>query len=229
MDRTLLWVVLILSGCSGILSRRSFIDEMGRDSDPFFRAGEDFPIVAGDTGRAHLDREEIMRRTPTPGGNWPELLLREDVVSKEASLSGGEYAHYKRARGYFENDSEKLYYLSLSPEERQWYLHHKEMKRNHRHGQNLRQYSRRRAIRPGRMPAQVAEEGPLEALNAVYVREEIRLGMSRDEVKNLWGMPQNIEVAGSRAQGNERWVFYRNGQLSYIYFEGGLVGGWGLQ
>jgi hypothetical protein len=50
--------------------------------------------------------------------------------------------------------------------------------------------------------------------------------MSKDDVSSSWGKPMRRDVAGNPSQGNERWSYYRNGVLKYIYFAGGKVEGW---
>ena len=45
-------LLFTLTGCAGMLANRSFIDEMDRDTDSFWVAGEDFNVTAGDNGRA---------------------------------------------------------------------------------------------------------------------------------------------------------------------------------
>ena len=194
----LLLAVVTTAGCSGLSHRRTFIDEMDRDSDGFFTPGRDFRMLAGDTGEAFRPKKEILRRTPAGRhDNDAGYSLEEELASREGVLSEREYASYRRADEYFGNTSERIYYLSLPRYERDAYLRHK-----------------RRTHAPGQSGSHIN--------NALY------LGMSRDDVYGLLGAPRMIESADPTYRGNERWVFYRNGTIKYVYFENGTVRGWSI-
>lgn len=63
---------------------------------------------------------------------------------------------------------------------------------------------------------------------------DVALGMPKDAVRESWGDPELVEVAGNPALGNERWTYtrYLSSTEGYqreervIYFEGGSVIGW---
>lgn len=66
---------------------------------------------------------------------------------------------------------------------------------------------------------------------------DIALGMTQKMVKESWGEPDLVEVAGNNLYGNEKWS-YRTTVSSHdgyvhenriIYFEGGRVSGWEVQ
>ena len=217
--KILVGLSLIFSGCSGILSRRSFINVMEEDKDGFFQPGRDFQILAGDTGHSRQSREDILRRTPA---GEKDLLLKKELKAREESLSPREYTAYRNAERYFENDSVRTYYLSLSPGERKNYLAYRE-EAAHRKEQEMM------TVRTMRSPSSLGNPLSSASLKYAYEREKIGLGMSKDKVRNLWGMPNSIEIAGDPREQNERWVFHQRGRTSYIYFEGGLVGGWMLE
>ena len=184
--------IISWTGCSGLLHQRTFIDEMDRDSDGFFRPGRDFRMLAGDTGEAFRPRKEVLRRTPAGiyDGEESGYQLEEELKAREDSLSEREYASYRQADDSFGNISERIYYLSLPRRERDAYLEHKA---------------------PGYPKS-----------NALH------FGMSKDEVYDILGSPRAIESADPAYAGNERWVFYHNGIIKYVYFENGMVRGWSI-
>ena len=65
-------------------------------------------------------------------------------------------------------------------------------------------------------------------------KRDISLGMTKDEIKQSWGTPDDIAYAGDAMYGNERWKYNRrlktpNGyqdQSRQVFFEGGRVSGW---
>ena len=64
--------------------------------------------------------------------------------------------------------------------------------------------------------------------------EDVSIGMTARAVKQSWGDPEMIEVAGNPLYGNARWKYTKqvsspDGYLiekKVIYFEGGRVAGW---
>lgn len=58
--------------------------------------------------------------------------------------------------------------------------------------------------------------------------DDVRLGLSMNEVTRVWGPPQTIEYADHPWSGNQRWVYPRHGLLPdrVVYFEAGTVTGW---
>jgi hypothetical protein len=63
---------------------------------------------------------------------------------------------------------------------------------------------------------------------------DVTLGMTRQAVKDSWGEPEQVEVAGNPIYGNERWKYLEEISSSegyqtearIIYFESGRVVGW---
>ncbi|WP_034727547.1 hypothetical protein [Bacteriovorax sp. BSW11_IV] len=198
-------------GCAELLAQRSYIDEMDRETDGLFVAGRDFPVTPGDTGQAYRSREEILDRTPASAAeseqNEYDESIRNELARKLRGLSEGEYADFKKVSDYFENDSERIYYLQLSSYEKREYLYQK--------GVMGRDYAQTRGV---------------QFLRSQSVRNnEIFMGMSKDQVVGAWGRPTRIDVAGNPRNQNERWAFYNNGKLQYVYFESGVVQGWALE
>lgn len=70
---------------------------------------------------------------------------------------------------------------------------------------------------------------------SAVVRQDLVLGMRTHDVRTAWGSPYDVESAGERTSGNERWI-YLNGLSSpgfrdmaekrIVYFERGQVIGW---
>lgn len=198
-------------GCAELLAGRSFIDEMDRETDGIFVAGRDFPVASGDTGEAYRTRAEILDRTPASASEKEqseyENSIRNELVTKMRGLSEGEYADFKKVSDYFENDSERIYYLSLSGYEKREYLYQKGIIGNG--------YEQTRGV---------------QFLRSQSVRNTgIAMGMKKDQVVEMWGRPSRIDVAGNPRNENERWAFYNNGKLQYVYFESGVVQGWALE
>jgi hypothetical protein len=63
---------------------------------------------------------------------------------------------------------------------------------------------------------------------------DIGVGMTKQAVRDSWGDPEMVEVAGNPMYGNERWKYSKylsssegyQGETRLIYFEGGRVVGW---
>jgi outer membrane protein assembly factor BamE (lipoprotein component of BamABCDE complex) len=53
-------------------------------------------------------------------------------------------------------------------------------------------------------------------------------GMSKAEVHKVWGEPNSVAIAGQPQFQNERWTYVKEGGVSRIYFESGVVQGWEL-
>ena len=204
--------IFVLQGCAALLEERSYINEMDRDSDGFFVAGRDFPVMNGDSGEAFRSREEIRKRTPASKRSKAlddeKLSLENELRKKLADQDEEVLKNYNRDSQYLESDSERLYYLSMNGEERTNYINTKiqDMSDEEAFKQNSREFMKRRSVRS----------------------QEIAEGMTKDDVINLWGKPTKIEVAGHPKFENERWSFAEGGQVKRIYFEAGKVQGWSL-
>lgn len=65
-------------------------------------------------------------------------------------------------------------------------------------------------------------------------KNDIAIGMNRLAVKDSWGDPDELEIAGNPTRGNERWTFVESigssdgfkVQERVVYFENGKVIGW---
>jgi hypothetical protein len=82
----------------------------------------------------------------------------------------------------------------------------------------------------------------ISATNPTYSGDEMKaietndviLGMTKQAVKESWGEPEMVEVAGNPVYGNERWKYMQEisssegyqTEMRTIYFESGRVAGW---
>lgn len=70
--------------------------------------------------------------------------------------------------------------------------------------------------------------------NKLIDNKDIAMGMTQKGVRESWGDPDSIEVAGDPIYGYKRWIYHRyvsgsdgyQKQLRTVYFEGGRVVGW---
>ncbi len=211
---TLLFLTTLLTnGCAGLLENRTFIDEMDHQTDGIFVAGRDFEAVPGDNGTAYRTDEEIRMRTPASQSEAYDMAhnaaLYKELSEKERKLNPRQRQLYNEAMPYFDSISEKIYFLGLSAYEQADYLSARQI--------------------PIQAPYEMARPSRgLASLQPIY-NQTLNLGMSKDEVVGMWGRPARVEVAGNPVNENERWAFYENGQVKFVYFEGGRVQGWNIQ
>jgi hypothetical protein len=201
--------IVFTSSCSLLLPDRTFVEQMETEEDGFYNPGRDFPVVSGDTGEVRRSREELTRRTPaserTSRLNKESASLAEELIQKEDNMSEEDLERYTVDKKFLQTDSDKLYYISLSPYERKTYIDSKksDLKDDMEGGRNLVQ---KHSIHSG----------------------EIYVGMDKSEVTEVWGKPARVEIAGNPKNQNERWSFREDGNVKQVYFEGGKVHGWAL-
>lgn len=78
------------------------------------------------------------------------------------------------------------------------------------------------------------EDSYPESIAKAIEANDIAIGMSQKAVRESWGDPDLVEVAGNPMYGYERWNYHRmiagndgyQKELRVIYFEGGRVVGW---
>lgn len=202
----------MFSGCAEFLHNRSFVDEMDHQDEDFFVANRDFPTVAGDSGAGHRSKEEINSRTPATemekNQRAEEGSIYKELRDKESTLSPYQQSLYRVAEQHLEGPSEKIYFLNLSDEQKMEYLD----------SRNFKSYR----------AANVSRARGLASLQPVYGKT-LNMGMNKDDVIESWGKPSRVDIAGNPANQNERWAFYGNGGVRYIYFEGARVAGWNIK
>lgn len=201
--------MIVTSACSLMLPDRSFIEEMERENEAFYSPGIDFPVVSGDTGETKRNKEEILARTPASRRSKyiqdSMASLGSELREKEAELSDGESERYRKNKSLLSTDSDKIYYLNLTPSERTSYIQAKKED----------------------LEDEVLQKKDLFKKRSIH-SSELFLGMLKSEVVNLWGKPSRVEIAGNPKNQNERWSFVEDGNVKQVYFEDGKVQGWAL-
>ena len=205
----LFFVMIVGASCSGLMPDRSFIAEMNRESDPYFVAGKDFPLVSGDSGDVYRSKEEIKKRTPASERNRQKFKedesLKLELEQKEADIPEESLGQYTKDKKYLPTESDKLYYLSLAPGERATYINSKKLD----------------------MQDDLGKRQDFIQKHSIHSKE-LYLGMDKVEVIQAWGKPTRVDIAGNPKNQNERWQFMEDGSIKQIYFESGKVQGWAL-
>jgi hypothetical protein len=216
-------IILILflfcfSGCASLFQERTFVREMDKQSDGTWIPHEDFHVVPGDERDGYRSREEIAARTPESRKNnsFNDNLERE-LNMKEKLLTMEQYAEYSELKPDLETTSEKIYFISLSVDEREDYLSARQI------GKYARRMKPKNIRRGYRAPASSSVS------NSFRKPRDIYQGMEMDQVRSSWGRPSRVEVAGDPGNQNERWTFFKNGKVEQVFFEGGVVQGWALE
>lgn len=68
----------------------------------------------------------------------------------------------------------------------------------------------------------------------LIAEQDVSIGMTKQAVKQSWGEPDSVEIAGNPIYGNERWNYTQttastegfNAEKRTIFFESGVVVGW---
>ncbi len=138
------------------------------------------------------------------------IYARTKLTKAERALEGKrEREQYFRNKPFMRSDRERLEFLSLENyDERQRWLNAKGI-----HGSTT-------------------PHAP--EIQALVDINDITVGMTKNAVRDSWGEPELVEVAGNPIYGNERWHYseqtsstegYRT-QQRLVYFESGRVVGW---
>jgi hypothetical protein len=201
-----LFFLLVFSlGCSQLHTGRSYLSEMEHDDSSFFSPREDFAIVAGDTGRDWMSPGERRRRTPASEGeefDGGSRFLKQELRTLESMQSEESAEFYQEHRHRLASVSERIFFLKLPPHERREYL-----------------------VNRGFLPAPKPGVPTRERASAIQ-KNDVLLGMKKNDVLASLGKPVRVEVAGNPRNENERWLYRLNGNQKFIYFESGEVQGW---
>lgn len=199
--------LLLPIGCGHFQTGRSFLSEMENDDSTFYNPNDDFPVVAGDTGRTWITEKERRARTPASEFDLQEDLttraLRKELRDLEGQQSEESLEFYDKHKHQLGSVSEKIYFLKLPTNERRDYL------------------LSRGFIEEEKTPYYTQQE-KMFALR----KQDILLGMTKADVIQSWGKPLQVDYAGNPQNENERWLYKANGASKYIYFEAGEVQGW---
>lgn len=207
--RSLAFIFLITLpyGCTHFHTGRTYLSEMEHDDSSFFNPQHDFPVVAGDNGKFWMDEEERRARTPASEEDIQETRhsrsLQNELRQLESIQSEESLEFYNKYKSKLSSTSDKIYFLNLHPAERQEYL-------------------KARGLISEKKESPFTDSQRMFALR----KNDILMGMSKDDVLDSWGKPMRVEVAGNPRYQNERWLYRLNGASKYIYFESGQVQGW---
>lgn len=135
---------------------------------------------------------------------------RTALRNMEKQLEGKrETEQYYKNKPYMRSDRERMAFLSIDGfENRERWLEKK-----------------------GILGAKTPHTSPIQALIEV---NDITIGMTKQAVRDSWGEPELVEVAGNPVYGNERWAYseqipstdgYQT-EHRLVYFESGRVVGW---
>ncbi len=204
-----------------MLTGRSFLDEMDRESDGVWVAGRDFQTVAGDSGQVYRSSDEIRSRTPASQYEKAQTDLEKSIDAelrtKISALDEETYLKYQRDRSVLSTDSEKIYYLGLSEREKTEYVRLKNAGGTDKTVQPYAYLSNYKAV----------DNLSLKTFyQSRFEERAIQLGMNKQDVVQTWGEPQNVDYAGDPRMQNERWSFREKGKVHKVFFAGGLVQGW---
>jgi hypothetical protein len=138
------------------------------------------------------------------------LAYRQMLKRQEKMLEGkSEREQYYKAKPYLKTDADRLQFLKIdSTGARDRYLNTK-----------------------GINGDQIAHPPEMQDL---VEQNDIGAGMTRQAVKEAWGAPDDVEVAGNPMYGNEKWKYQEQVTSSEgymterrtVFFESGRVVGW---
>jgi hypothetical protein len=212
MKRTSAYFALIsllcftnLAGCAGLhRSSSSGYDTYDADGGP--NLGRDRREIERADARAELG----LSNKSLSDNDEDAIRLRAEVLRAEHNLEGKqEREQYFKNKPYMKSDRDRLDFLNQPNfEARQRWLNGKGIQAN-------------------------GTLNPPE-IQALVDNNDITVGMTKQAVRDSWGEPDLVEVAGNPIYGNERWHF--SGQTSstegyqtqnrIVFFSSGRVVGW---
>lgn len=144
------------------------------------------------------------------GDQRDAIALRLVLKRAERDIEGKrEREQYYKNKPYIQNDHERLEFL------------------------RLRSYEHREQWLANRGIQGSSTKHPTEIQELIDIND-ITTGMTRQAVRDSWGEPEAVEVAGNPLYGNERWSYSEQigssegfqTERRTIYFEQGRVVGW---
>lgn len=200
-------LIIFSVGCADLNIGRSYLSEMEHDDSHYFNPREDFPVVAGDSGRDWMSDSERRERTPASEHDIAEdqttRVLKNELRQLESLQTEENLEFYNTHKKALGSTSSRIYFLKLPASERKEYL-----------------MTRGIIGEPRSMASTVHER-----MSAIR-HKDILLGMSKQDVLTSWGKPERVDVAGNPRNENERWLYRMAQGPKYIYFESGEVQGW---
>ena len=162
-----------------------------------------------------MEKDDVAQQMGFTGRDLSDREVRQ--VEDRANLNRAEKAlegkrereQYFRSKAYFRNDKERIDFLKLDSYE-----------------------ARARYLNARGIDGGVSNNPP--EIQALIDINDITLGMSKQAVRDSWGEPESVEVAGNPIYGNERWHYTEqlpstegySTEIRLVYFEGGRVVGW---
>lgn len=175
----------------------------------YLRGGDDYRTRTVEDDRRNFERDSAQEELGA-ASNEKSVAVRQVLKREEKRLEGkSERDQYYKAKPYLKNDLERLQFLRLdSTASRDRYLNSK-----------------------GINGDQITHPPEMQSL---VDQNDIAAGMTRQAVKESWGAPDDVEVAGNPLYGNEKWKYSEQVTSSEgymtekrtVYFESGRVVGW---
>jgi hypothetical protein len=159
---------------------------------------------------ASVDELGLRREKNLTDAQLQAIELRTQLRRAEKTLDGHvELEQYYRNKPYMKNDRDRLEFLRLGSidDRSRWLVAH------------------------GLQGSATPNPPEIQALIDV---NDITLGMTKSAVRDAWGEPEVVEVAGNPVFGNERWRYTEQKSSAegfqtehrVVYFESGRVVGW---
>lgn len=197
-----------LTACS--LFQRSDISGYAESGNNPSSAQEFYRIRQAKAFTAAKEELGIQSERELSEDEFQAVQARVELNRLEKGLnSSPEKKQYYALKPYFNNDLERIYFLRLP----------------------TREIRERWAARKGLTTNETAfDPGIMELIE----KNDVARGMSRGAVRQSWGEPDFIEVAGKDLYGNERWRYTKlvstedgyKSETRIIFFEAGRVVGW---
>ncbi|CAN5483707.1 hypothetical protein BH10BDE1_BH10BDE1_24840 [soil metagenome] len=178
------------------------------------RSGYEFRDGDGRVRTVEDDRRSFERESAQEelgaASSEKSVAIRQVLKRAEKGLEGkSEREQYYKAKPYLSNDLERLQFLRLDSTA-----------------------SRDRFLNSKGMNGDQVTHPP--AMQSLVEQNDIAAGMTRKAVKESWGPPDDVEVAGNPIYGNEKWRYSEQVTSSEGYmtekrtviFESGRVVGW---
>lgn len=188
------------------LSACTFVNRRLQKQEPYDNYASSYAEEASDTTMT-VDQETYRSLSVEEREQLEDKLLLSRL--ENALRTTDEKRHYQRFKNTLESDRERIEFLSLDGiTARDRYLQ-----------------SRGFTSSPRRHARDIA---------SLIEDSDIAIGMGRQAVRESWGDPVNVDVAGRGDSGNERWWYtdYVSTPEGYqrenrvLYFENGKLVGW---
>jgi len=108
---------LLFTSCS-LMPERSYLSQMDESEDEGFMVpGQDFPVVAGDSGMRYRSRRDVLKRTPSSSLDkekyYHETYLEDELEQLVEEQPEDLKDHFRNYEYKLSSTSEKIYFLKL--------------------------------------------------------------------------------------------------------------------